>query len=167
MWGFDFQQHWSHTVYTYSSKNCCGDNNLAVIARSAWCQCWITGVFLWPFVSVHISTDPRCHSCDCGGLPVPSAPASGRVSQGECRRLPCQPCCALEPRHWHRESPENGRTEGIHCLRKQLCFLFYLLFSSIFAHSSLYSNSKLIVSLWYPRLSIFPYLSSLRFFVKS
>lgn len=65
----------------------------------------VMSLFLVAFVSVHISTNPWCHPRDCWGFPVSSSPASGRVSQGECRWLPCQPCCALEPRHRHRKSP--------------------------------------------------------------
>lgn len=84
----------------------------------------VTGAsFLMAFVPVHISTDPRRHPCDRWSLPVPSAAARGRVSQGECRRLPRQPGCALEPGHRHRESTENGGTAPLHILSSLLFIL--------------------------------------------
>lgn len=45
--------------------------------------CDVTGAslgFLLAFDSVHISTHPRCHPRDRGGLPVSSAATSGRVT---------------------------------------------------------------------------------------
>lgn len=103
---------------------CRGSGNLPLVAV-VLCLHDVTGAslgFLVASVIVHISADPWCHPRDRRGLPVPSAAACGRVSQGECRRLPRQPCRALEPRHRHRESPQNGRTKGTGCV----CKLFFL-----------------------------------------
>lgn len=114
---------------------------------------------LWLFVSVHVSTDPRCHPRDRRSLPVPSASARGRVPQGECGRLPRQPRCALEPRHWHRESPENGRTEGVAVFVKSSAF--YFIYSIVQSLSS--PHKLLILSFYDTELQ----LSSLSFFSSS
>lgn len=60
-------------------------------------------------IAVHISADTRCHPGDSRGLPLPAAPTCGRLSPWQRRRLPCQSCRPLEPRHRYRESSQNGR----------------------------------------------------------
>lgn len=59
-------------------------------------------------LSVHFSADAWCHSGDSGSLQVPAAATSGRLSPRQRRRLSRQPRCALEPRHRHWESSQNG-----------------------------------------------------------
>lgn len=119
---------------------CCGSGNLPLVAV-VLCLHDVTGAslgFLVASVIVHISADPWCHPRDRRGFPVPSAAACGRVSQGECRRLPRQPCCALEPRHRHRESPQNGRTKGTGCVCK--LFFFITLFTIITIFFSIFPS---------------------------
>lgn len=76
------------------------------------------------FPAVHVGTDPWFHPGDGGGISLPSPAACRRVSQGERRRLPRQPCRALEPRHRHRKSPQNGRVEGSHFTSFAFWFIY-------------------------------------------
>lgn len=97
-----------------------------LLLRPCWCLIQFSAVVLWdmpllplltfcllfaflPYLlPVHFSADPWCHSGDSGSLQVPAAATSGRLSPRQRRRLSRQPRCALEPRHWHWESAQNG-----------------------------------------------------------
>lgn len=69
-------------------------------------------LFLSYFLSVHFSPDPWCNSGDSGSLPVPATATSGRLSPRQRRGLSRQSRRALEPRHRHRESSQNGEEGG-------------------------------------------------------
>jgi hypothetical protein len=62
-------------------------------------------------VSVHVSADPWRRPGPGRGLPVPAEAEGGCVPKGERWGLPGQPSRTLEPRHWHRESTQNGRRD--------------------------------------------------------
>ena len=80
--------------------------------------------FLWPLSQYTSALTHDAILVIAEAFRLPAAPASGCVSQGERGWLPRQPRCALEPRHRHRESPQNGKTEGVRSLSERLCFLF-------------------------------------------